>query len=798
MDDVEFDFAPLMTPPAAGGAQRPTPTQPAAPVGEIEFDFSRAGTKPIAPARSPQQQARDEAQAKAAYERMTRSTLPAPVQQAVSAAGAYGRAFAPGVFEYLPALGAKALGKLGVSGYEQAAEAPVSDLRAQVRGIEERAAEKYPKTAAAGTVGGLGAGIATLPTVTKLPFFGQLGTRGSAALTGGLYGGISEGAEEGTLGGAAKGAGLGLAAGATLSPLIEKALSGAAGLVTGGRPVVDQAGNLTQEAINIARQAGLSDAKIAELQPQLVQTFTQRGLTPAAAREAPFARFGIEPKRGMVSEDPLQLKRELQYGAYEPVAEQAAASVEKMLGGPQPTLRDAISQAVEKGAGEAAKLKSSYEQAYRTAAETPGSFSRESLTNVGDKLLGGLAKDESALAFRGSEHVQGAAKRLNENLGQFLETGDPLAPRVMWRNFRAVEEARKGLNESLAGARSQTDRAGMRRLINDFDQYIEDSINSGAFSGDRNVANQWRDARKIFSQYQGKFGYKKSGEEAGSLMKQIIEGQKTPEEVGNMMFNFAHTGEASAKASALKTYLQLKRALGPNSPELTQIENSFLSQLMTPVKEGEKASPKMFAETAKQIDSFLKGSQAAFANKILHPKDREALQLYADTMRQAAIKPQDLTPEKMSRLTEFMYTASPIAANAALSALGYIHPVLATMISIPAGLGARYAAIKGGEYAAQRAANLPPEVVSRAYEIPAVRRAVPLMYENSQQQADGGRIGRATGGGVGRAMNAQMLIAAVERAKENGQRKTESILNAPDEHVVHALKVASDAIDERS
>ena len=792
MAGMQFDLGPDFSEPT-----RTPQAEGTRPSGSVSFDLGEdfGGRPAVSPARSPEQQARDDAQAKAAYERMTRSTLPAPVQQALAGTTSFAKSYFPGVFEYLPALGAKALGKLGVSGYEPAAEAPLGDIRSRVKAIESEAVEKYPKTAAAGTVGGLGAGIATLPTITRLPYFGALGTAGSGAATGALYGGISEGAEKGTLAGAGMGAGLGLLAGGTLSPLAEKALSGVSALAGIGRPVVDRLGNLTQEAIDIARGAGLSDAKIAELTPELIQTFSQRGLTPAAAREAPFVRFGIEPKRGMVSEDPMQLKRELQYGSYDPFARQAAAGVESMLGGSQMPLRDAISQAVDKGAGEAAKLKSAYEKAYRIAGETPGSFSRETLTNVGDKLLGGLAQDEAALSYRGSDHVQSAAKKLNENLGQFLETGDPMAPRVMWRNFRAVEEARKGLNQYLSSATDKTDRAGMRRLINDFDQYIENSINNGAFSGDRAVANQWRDARKIFSQYQDKFGYKKSGEEAGSLMKQIIEGQKTPEEVGNMMFNFASTGEASAKASALKTYLQLKRALGPNSPELNQIQQSFLQQLMTPVKEGEKASPKMFAETAKQIDSFLKGSQAAFANKIFGEEDRRVLQLYADTMRQAAISPKDLTPEKMSRITKFMYDAAPAVASAALYSLGNVHPVLAAAVSIPVGLASRFAALRSGELAAQRAANLPPETVSRMYDLPAVRRAVPLMYENAfQTESHGGRIGRATGGYVTHGMTADMLIAAAERAKKQNQQTTKKILEAPDEHVAKALEVANQHI----
>ena len=44
-------------------------------------------------------------------------------------------------------------------------------------------------------------------------------------------------------------------------------------------------------------------------------------------------------------------------------------------------------------------------------------------------------------------------------------------------------------------------------------------------------------------------------------------------------------------------------------------------------------------------------------------------------------------------------------------------------------------------------------------------------------------------------MNAQMLIAAVERAKADSQKATEQILDQPDEHVVHALKIANGSIN---
>jgi hypothetical protein len=70
-------------------------------------------------------------------------------------------------------------------------------------------------------------------------------------------------------------------------------------------------------------------------------------------------------------------------------------------------------------------------------------------------------------------------------------------------------------------------------------------------------------------------------------------------------------------------------------------------------------------------------------------------------------------------------------------------------------------------------------------------------FEPSNEQterANGGRIHRATGGGVSKGFTVQGLMGAVEAAKKRNQNKTEKILGAPDEHVVHALKIANDHI----
>lgn len=67
--------------------------------------------------------------------------------------------------------------------------------------------------------------------------------------------------------------------------------------------------------------------------------------------------------------------------------------------------------------------------------------------------------------------------------------------------------------------------------------------------------------------------------------------------------------------------------------------------------------------------------------------------------------------------------------------------------------------------------------------------------EGNPQRAHGGRIGRKGGGRVGHHYEAARLVKAAELAKKNHGKQTETILNAPDEHVVKALSVANRSIE---
>lgn len=76
----------------------------------------------------------------------------------------------------------------------------------------------------------------------------------------------------------------------------------------------------------------------------------------------------------------------------------------------------------------------------------------------------------------------------------------------------------------------------------------------------------------------------------------------------------------------------------------------------------------------------------------------------------------------------------------------------------------------------------------------AAGRAAPATLSGVQEQASGGRVGRASGGRLNGASRADMIIAQVDKARKELQRETGSLLNHDDSTIVKALKVANERI----
>ncbi|MBE7197227.1 MAG: hypothetical protein INR70_05430 [Parafilimonas terrae] len=176
---------------------------------------------------------------------------------------------------------------------------------------EEAFARQAPKSALAGTVGGVVAGAVALPALRAAEGAGFVG-RGLANLgTGAGYGAAAEYLDSKDAGNAAVagaiGGGLGVAGGA----LLEGAGKAYAAVRRAGVPFRSSDGALTDQATTALREAGIDPS---EITPQLAQhietTFAAKGPSFAAAREAQAAEFGLPLSRGQAMADPQGLAQE--------------------------------------------------------------------------------------------------------------------------------------------------------------------------------------------------------------------------------------------------------------------------------------------------------------------------------------------------------------------------------------------------------------------------------------------------------------------------------------------------------
>ena len=729
---------------------------------------------------------------------------PAVVQGAAGVGSALDTATL-GVSPWAIAAGEKGLGKIGVSGFENEATMPISDIKSRIDTSQEAANAQYPMTSNAGKAAGIVGGALLLPGFAPAEGAGALARIAAAAKTGATYGGVSGLAEKGDASDALKGALLGGAAGGILSPFAEKVFGGMSTLWKGGKPVTNAAGELSLDAVKAAKEAGMTDTDIKALQSNLAVSMKRFGPTQTGATQAQFSEFGIDPTVGMATGDAQQLGREAKYAgpSYGRIQQQASNAASDFVGGQQPGLRDAVATAVNSAESKATDLKTLVDQAYNSAQNVQGHFDPISLQNVGSKIMDNWAQNPNIPSdYRMSPLAQKAAENLDDILGQPYKPTANATP-TMDTTFRWIEGARKNLNSQFASAQTNTDRAAIRQMIESFDGHIEDAINNGAFSGDPNVIDKWKQARSLFSQYQDQFGVQKTGEDAGSLLKSIISNNTSEDDVARMMFNFAQSGDATMRVTAMKTYNQLERALGQDAPELQTIRNSFIQQMMTP----NGSNPAEFARVATQVNNFLEGSAAGVSKQLLSQPEREALSRYQKVMSTAGNQSPEQLAEEVGKLRQTISLFAPSVASGAASALGYIHPIAASIAGAVGSSMAMRQAVRNLPAIQSKMANAPLVPAMPTGE--AVRKAIPLAIKPIEQytvtpqtqgqpveQSSGGAVARASGGRVGdhheRLVSRLMNLA--ERAKKDVNSTTEPLLNVPDATIVKALHVANQAI----
>lgn len=174
-----------------------------------------------------------------------------------------------------------------------------------VQDVEDALSRQNPGSSLAGTAAGIVGGAWKLPGFVAKEGAGIARRFGANVATGALYGGAAEALDKKTIADTVSGAGWGGAFGGAGGYVVEKAAPVVLGFFRRGVPFRDQTGQLTEQAWEALRGAGINPAEMTPaLEQRIVSAFTAKGPSEAAAREALAADQGITLSRAQATLDP--------------------------------------------------------------------------------------------------------------------------------------------------------------------------------------------------------------------------------------------------------------------------------------------------------------------------------------------------------------------------------------------------------------------------------------------------------------------------------------------------------------
>ncbi|KMO39312.1 hypothetical protein VQ02_10245 [Methylobacterium variabile] len=411
------------------------------------------------------------------------------------------------------------------------------------RDQEAALARQNPKSALAGTIGGIGAGAVVLPAWGGASSLG--GRALQAGITGTGYGAAGEFLDSKDLERAGYAGAAGFALGGAGSVVLEKAAPVVLTLAQRGiqvfRPAAPGAPpTLTAEAAAALREVGVDPASLpADAQAQLAQAFQVKGVSPAVAREAIAAEQGITLSRGQATQDPQAAA--LEAGALagsrgaraqgiatefdQQQAAQIAAARDRLQGGaargveridnPQ-TAFEAVADRARLAGDETAQRIAAARQAEQEALQAvSGPAGTDALSGAQSAVAGVREAAEQARGRYRAAYGDVAAipgtfapgalsdvgTAVRRSLGPEVPIDPVLTPAAaravqdldnlpavlglgpdQGPDLRQVEQVRKRLVSYYGGtAQNPTDRRAMGAVMNAFDQRIEDLMAVGRF-----------------------------------------------------------------------------------------------------------------------------------------------------------------------------------------------------------------------------------------------------------------------------------------------------------------------------
>lgn len=558
------------------------------------------------------------------------------------------------------------------------------------KAAEEALGRQNPISATAGTALGIAGGAVLLPGIGGGAT--MLGRAGRAAGTGAIYGGVGELLDSKDPINAAVATGLGAGLGFVAAPVAETIVGIVSKYVRSGKTDIkflNADGSLTDEAAAAARSAGVDPSEFHQvLTNAYAKKFTERGATPATARDAAADEFGIRLSPGQSTGDFTRSKYEQDAarGGYGPFATKAARNFfdeqnaqvgaakgafnERFAGGsPVAGSVDDAASTVGQGVRNAAnEAKATFKGQYKDAFNEPGQFNDIAFRNVGDRIKANLSNGEAPIiiddvttpiAARALKDLDNISSLRVQNLAD--PNGAPNPSEIVGINLKGVEQSRKRLvafyNAAKSNPNAAADRRAIQGIIKSFDDEIEQSMATGLFSGSDKAIEKLKEARASYAKYRQTFGPQGAGDDAGRAIQKIVDRDATAGEIANMLYGKSAIGE---KGSSVRTAQRVKKIFGEGSEEWSAVKQGLWQRLTSKPEGVDDFGPQALSQ---RIHKFLGGDGADLARAVFTPEEIGQMRRFAVAVKNV-VPPKDSVNHSGTAYTMAALQASGLGGSA--------------------------------------------------------------------------------------------------------------------------------------
>lgn len=182
---------------------------------------------------------------------------------------------------------------------------------------------------------------------------------------------------------------------------------------------------------------------------------------------------------------------------------------------------------------------------------------KDALNSLSGRLRAALSSEGRILDDALTPAASRAINDVSERVAQ-------LPDEVTAVTIKAIENQRKRISNLYGAASNQADRAALQIVKREFDNWMDEAVDSALFSGDPEALSALKNARAVRAKYGDLFQGKDS---AGKMVQKLLAEERTPEEVAQFVVGLS---DRVSPAAAAKVVKKIKEAAPEAADDLRQ------------------------------------------------------------------------------------------------------------------------------------------------------------------------------------------------------------------------------------